>query len=141
MPSAAHLQLAAPDTGPIGLPKAKQLMMSVPPLMLPSRTSRFMSRYTKSIAVRAPADFPSRGWRRSDVEIDACRSGATPSFSSERQIFRAGAEHGDSLAPPPSPQNGRIGGASGAPSYSTIVDTEGQADTSQFHIIQPHVVK
>ena len=57
VPSSSNTSTAIPSpricsspryTGPAGSPKAKQLTMSVPPLMLANRTSDLIWAYTKS---------------------------------------------------------------------------------------------
>src|SRR3990167_8524501 len=124
-------------TGRLGLPSAKQEMMSVPPEMLDRHTSALISRYTYwklSLASGDPVD------RMLFSFGSLCVSpGLLPAFCRLAMYFalvpkilmfsRSAMSHSESTS-----------GYVGEPSYSTMVAPSASADTSQFHIIQPQVV-
>ena len=67
------------------------------------------------------------------------RPGASPSFSASARYL---ALVPNTVTRSSAAMSHRIGGgASGAPSNSTTVAPTASAETIQFHIIQPHVVK
>ena len=69
------------------------------------------------------------------------RAGLEPLLLAQREVLRAGAEDGDPLLLAMSPEDVLPRARAGAPSYSTMVAPTARLATSQFHIIQPQVVK
>ena len=119
------------DTGPVGLPRAKQEMMSVPPLMLARCTSRLMSR-TRSRSCAGASGLPVERIARSGAR--SWRSpGSQALLLGQRQIFRAGAEHGDPLAARPYPR-----GVGGGDERRAVVKHDRGAHRQARHQPVPH---
>ncbi len=137
MPSARHC--ASPRyTGSVGLPAAKQPAMSVPPEIDESSTSRLMPSYTKSKLSGASTE-PVERIVFSD-ERSCVRLGSRPDL---RTASRYLAEVPNTVTRSRSArsQSTRSLGWNGEPSKSTSVAPDASPVASQFHIIQPQVVK